>query len=708
MKKILATILAFCLIFSAVGTATFTAFAEETTTETDTEVVEQTPIYTFDSSIKDWTFANSTVTDNDLFEDVMYANYVNGGTGVVIATTRFENPFSTAEEGKYLSFADMANWLKTESGELRFFVRIPWQEGTPELAYDFGVGYYVGYTVTTELEDGTTESKEETAYPETHTTVNVAADGLWHEIRISVTELNNTIFDKYVADATIVVKGFYPLRVRAKNDTSVVENVNEFYCSNFVEYYSEAITAEINDGNIETELFSIDSPDTGSKAGVTHSTVKVTDNKFYREAREIVRGSTDTTVKSEIFVYKNYLTDYSEEEGTKSELTGFFSNEDADMRTFVKNDSDSAITFKLGIKGYAENTEYPIYNTDGSVKSYSNYPNLFKTINLEANSGWVEIRFKNSEIDSATLENSKVSKLFTQSTNAYVALTIQTVSGADFLVDEGDKLYITPMEVYNRNIVEDVTKDFEREYNNIVNFTSYQSWRTDNNTYVTTTSSECTDLPFFNNVVTYTAVQTFTETPNATAQMPFAYRDNVNVEEFNEWVWNPDAEMRFWIKTANDITFKFQMMAKDNVVGNNKNLYSDPITVKGSTEWQEITIKRSDFGTNSEFDALFASSDNETSNINIFINQITSSMAKDTTFTFSRRVEFFTHEAYDKGDINRDNTVDSRDLVRIKKYIANATTSFVHGDIDSDSKLTVTDLGYVRNWLMDDAWGTVA
>ena len=701
MKKILATILALCLIFSAVGTATITAFAEETTTEPETEVVEQIPAYTFDSSVKDWSFANADVLDNSLFNKAMYANYVNGSTGVVIATTRFENPFSTNGDN-CVSLSKMADWLKTESGEMRFYVRIPWKEGTPELAYDFGVGYQVGYTVTTELEDGTTKSEEKTAYPETHATVNVPADGLWHEIRISVTELNNTIFDKYVADTTSVVKGFYPLRVRAKNADSVVANVNEFYCSNFVEYYNEAITAEINDGNIETEIFLIDAPDTGSKAGITHSTVKVTDNKFYREAREIVRGNTDTAVRSEIYVYKNNLTDYSAEAGTKSELTGFFSNEDADMRTFVKNDSDSAITFKLGIKGYAENTEYPSYNADGSVKSYANYPNLFKTVTLEPNSGWVEIRFKNSEIDPAILENSKVSKLFTQSTKAYVALAIQTVSGGDFLVDEGDKFYITPMEVYNRNIVDEVTKDFERDYKNIVNFTSYQSWRSDNLDYVTRTDSECTDLPFFNSVVTYTAAQTFTETP--AKQMPFAYRDKVNADEFNEWVWNPNAEMRFWMKTANDITFTFQMMASDASVGNNKNLYSNPITVKGSTEWQEIIVKRSDFGTNNEFDTLFASGINETSNINVFLRQITSGMTKDDTFMFSRYVEFFTDKAYDKGDITRDDTVDARDLVRIKKNIANGETAFINGDIDADGKLTATDLGYVRKWIMDGAW----
>lgn len=680
MKKILACILALSLIFSAVGTATFTAFAEET------EVVEQTPAYTFDSSIKDWTFAATTVKDNTLFENVMYANYVNTNTGVVISKTRYENPFSTSVEGKYLPIADMANWLKTENGMMRFYVRLPWQEGTPALSYNFGLGYQVGYTLTTESEDGTIKTEEKTAYPETHATVNVPADGLWHEIRISVNDLNKNIFDTYVANSTTVIKGFYPLRVMAKNDDAVIKEVNKLYFSNFVEYYNEAITAEIDDGNIEYKVSLIDSPD-GSVAGLSFANEKITDNKFYREARKITR--TDNSDMSSKQVYPYRVTPNGDE------LDEWFAKK-GDMRTYVKNDSDSEMVFKMGIKGSVKNTKY------GAT---TQYPVMVKDVIIPANSGWMEIRLTYAELNPNN--DVKVQENFTAAEEFYsFYLFIQ--SSDTFLVDNGDSLYITPLEVYNRNIVEGITTDFAREYKQITLKNTVGSWRPDPNNMLDRTETASVDLPFTSKILTYTANETFNIDSFNAGQIGFT-GGTVNCADFAEWAYhNPEAQLRMWVKSTKDITLTFEVLAKDNTQNTNRTMLLT-LNITGSPDWQEILLDRSDFvGSNAwsenAFNEVFTTETNETSSMNIFLRDVISGVQAGDSFSIAQRMEFFTDKAYDKGDITRDGVVDARDVVRSKKCIVNAETSFVNGDINGDDKLNATDLGYLRGWIMNGAW----
>lgn len=680
MKKILACILALSLIFSAVGTAALTAFAEES------EVVEQTPVYTFDSSIKDWTFAATTVKDNTLFENVMYANYVNTNTGVVISKTRYENPFSTSVEGKYLPIADMANWLKTENGMMRFYVRLPWQEGTPALSYNFGLGYQVGYTLTTELEDGTIKTEEKTAYPETHATVNVPADGLWHEIRISVNDLNKNIFDTYAANSTTVIKGFYPLRVMAKNDDAVIEEVNKLYFSNFVEYYNEEITAEINDGNIAYKVSLIDSPD-GSVAGLSFANEKITDNKFYREARKITR--TDNSDMSSKQVYPYRVTPNGDE------LDEWFAKK-GDMRTYVKNDSDSEMVFKMGIKGSVKNTKY------GAT---TQYPVMVKDVTIPANSGWMEIRFTYAELNPNN--DVKVQENFTAAEEFYsFYLFIQ--SSDTFLVDNGDSLYITPLEVYNRNIVEGITTDFAREYKQITLKNTVGNWKLDPNNMLDRTETASVDLPFTSKILTYTANETFNIDNFNAGQIGFT-GGTVNCADFAEWAYhNPEAQLRMWVKSTKDITLTFEVLAKDNTQNTNRTMLLT-LNITGSPDWQEILLDRSDFvGSNAwsenAFNEVFTTETNETSSMNIFLRDVISGVQAGDSFSIAQRMEFFTDKAYDKGDITRDGVVDARDVVRSKKCIVNAETSFVNGDINGDDKLNATDLGYLRGWIMNGAW----
>ncbi len=687
MKKILASILALCLIFSAFGTALFTVSAEETVTEpetgTETEVVEQTPIFT--ATVADWTYTYGgkttvAIKDSTLFDEAW--QLLNPDTR--ITTTGYSSVFSDKNKVEVLSIADAAEWLKTESGQMRFWVKIPWREGTPELSYYFGIGYNVSYDVVTENEDGSTTTTTKIAYPETHATVNISADGLWHEIRISVSDLTSTtVFDSYAANETTVVNGFYALRARAVNEESVMSADNSWQIAPILEYYNEAITAEINDGNIVSEVYLVDSNDTGTGlAGLTYDNPKITDNKFYRTARRLTRTEEEWSAGN-IYPFSKTAT------SDVAELKGWFDNQ-GEMRTFIKNASDNDITVTIGVKGnFAHST-----HTD-------KYAAIGKSVTLPANE-WTEVRISYSDAK----PSEKTQDLFTTS-DTYYKYWMYIEKNDTMFQNVGDALYITPMEIYNRNIVEDVTTDFEREYKEIALKNTVGTWRQDGNKMLDRTETVSEELPFTGKVVTYTANETFNIENFAAGQIGFT-GGTVNCADFAEWAYhNPDAEMRMWVKSTKDITLLFEVLAYDNTDATNRSLLLT-LNVIGSPEWQEIRLTRSALEGQSwsqnAFNEVFTTETNETSSMNIFLRDVIAGVSKGDSFSLAQRLEFFSHEAYDKGDLNRDGAVNVLDLVRTKKFIANAETSFINGDINSDGKLTADDMTYLRKWMITGAW----
>lgn len=658
MKKILATILAFCLIFSAVGTAMFTVSAE-------TEVVQE-PFYTATVADKDWTFAEVDAPYSTLHSKALFSNYE-------IKSTGYGTIFGS--ETNVMDFSTAAEWIRNGTGEVRFWVMLPWQEGTPELSYYFDLGYYA------------TSATIGNSYPESYAKISIAADGMWHEIRISASEFSApTNIEKYAAAGDAVIGKFYGLRVKAAEEAAVIEAKGGFYCSNTVEYYNEPIAEEINDGNLEYTTYLIDSNSTGTGlSGLTFDNPKVADNKFVRTARRITRTGTEEEGWKAGNLYPYSI------DSTGEEFIGFVENK-GDMRAYVKNASNYDITVRIGVKGSFVNSKYSTTTV---------YADLLKEVPLPANE-WVEVRMPYSEMG---ITDRTVDLLTTSET--YGSYMMYIVPNDTMFQNVGDALYVTPIEIYNRPLLSSVTKDFDREYKNITNLVQDNSWKKGNTTYVTRSVVESSDLPFFSKVTSIDMAEGFVlDTYPSGSQIGVAYRDGVSCADFAEWVYyNPDAQMRLWVKSLKDATFELEL--HEGATGKNITVKAT-VSVTGSPDWQEIRLKRSDFATKSDFDNVFISGDYETCGIALFVSDITAGITVGDNLSFAQQVEFFTHEAYDKGDINRDNTVDARDLVRIKKFIANAETAFVHGDIDSDSKLTVTDLGYVRNWLMDDAWGTVA
>jgi len=421
MKKVLATLLAICLIFSAVGTALVVSAEGETETP---EVTTQTPFYT--ASTKDWTFAETTVNDNTLFDKALFSNYaLTKGKPTTIFT------------GKIWSIEDTSAWIDAGTGEMRFWVKAPYMAGTPDLGYKFDLAYKVAYDVV----DGVITEDTPRAYPAAEATVTVKADGLWHEVRISAASFKkNTNFESYLKGsfASPITEIFYALRVTATTDVAAIEAKGGFYAGTSVEYYNEAITAEVNDGNVALEkVAAIDTAD----SNIGNSTnVSVTKNAFASGNKFHSTAACYSVTDAENYTFnQDNVLPYKIGTPTGDEFKVAVAN-GGDARTYVKNVSDHEMTFTVGIKTWC---------TDSINNKGVNFL-LNKSVTVPNDGKWHEVRisFANIKTDEYKLNALKGIEGYSYGT---VYLRIYDLNG-DFTSTD-DKLYITPMEIYNRSLV---------------------------------------------------------------------------------------------------------------------------------------------------------------------------------------------------------------------------------------------------------------
>ncbi len=432
--------------------------------------------------------------------------------------------------------------------------------------------------------------------------------------------------------------------------------------------------------------YKVDGEKQGSITGITVSDTYVTDNKFIRSARKIERNSTEAAFTEDTYIIPYSTALSTADNQTFNQLYTFLTTPGAELRVFVKNTADYEVSFKLGL--YGEIT----YNGNSVVcnEAVSN-----EYITIPASSGWVEIRVAAEELNISDENLERFIK--GETTGSYLGMSINPDPDA-FLANSGDALYVSSLEVFNRNIIEEITTDFEY-YEQVV--TAKEEYDTSTNkAYITKTKTTTgSELPFFNKTLTFTAnADNFDVSAVAGKQNGFIKASAVATDVFKEWaIYNTSAEMRFWVKTDKDVTFKIGLYLPNPNGGE----ITSTINCTASDDWQEIRLKRSDFANSSYFNRKFNTATESTLFIKMYI---TNTFEAGQSISFGNRVEFFTHEAYDKGDANMDGSVDVRDLVKVKKSIANGDEESITADIDSDGRLAIIDLAYIRKWLLKDSW----
>ncbi len=426
---------------------------------------------------------------------------------------------------------------------------------------------------------------------------------------------------------------------------------------------------------VDNECANLGGSESENADAVILSTENVIDNKFVRSARKLTVAAGNEFSKA-YYYFNETLT----EDSTfgNNELYDWY-NGDGTLRFYIKNDSNDSVSFSPRF----------YFTSVSAVTGVTKYVrmNSAESIVLPANSGWKEIRLSYSDMAGNNIN--------------YIGKGSGTVYGGIY-VDElmrtsGGSIYATPFEFYYEPITDDITTDFDRGYKLAARLTGNNKGTVPEG--MTRTYGACNELPFFSNSVlfeqTAEAVTTNVLSTNA------AYNITADIAD---WAYNPDAEVRFWVKAPNDCSFRLRLQ----LVGRNDKGYRNAfatISVTGKEGWQEIRVKRSAFSTQPATAPYNA--DLETQNFDAYfsIDNISGAFNKiGDTLEFGAAIEIFTDKAYDKGDANMDGTLDARDLVRVKKMLANNATDYLTADIDNDGKLAAMDLGYIRNCLLNGSW----
>jgi len=558
----------------------------------------------------------------------------------------------------------VTDWLHSQDGVMRFWIKTPWKENTPKLnlKIDLCVLYY---------KDGNG------AYPQTSAEITVPFDGLWHEVRISADSFNRTVFDSILADDTLAstYSRFY-LRVKSGEAKANIGAGEGLYLSD-VEFFEVPLNTETDSGNIERESFVLTGKKQDYVTDVTTTTVTVSDNDYVTTAKRITRKETTSDFAGKILL--PYSANISVPEGkTLNQLGSWFSVKGAEMRTFLKNESDSPISFKIGIYGkvtYSSSTVYP--------KVLTNY------ITLEPDSGWQEIRFT---VDDTDATQTNMTRFIT--TSGYVALEIYTKKN-EFLQSTGDSMLVAPLEIYSLDIVEDKAVDFSKKYKSAAIMSESFSGSADTEDFIEKTYSTESEIPFIKKGITLTATDSYSFKTVNGKPIGILRAEPVFARDFYDWATNGDAQMRFWIKSDVKRSFILSLSAGGEEI-------KSTVNVEESDNWQQIVLKRSDFSANTGFDSKFSFAD--TRNVYLNIYALSDTFAENQGFTISARAEFYSGAVYQKGDTNMDEGVDLKDLVRIKKLSAADSDVFIGGDLDSDDRLTATDISILRNRIVGGVW----
>ncbi|MBQ8793668.1 MAG: metallophosphoesterase, partial [Clostridia bacterium] len=358
-----------------------------------------------------------------------------------------------------------------------------------------------------------------------------------------------------------------------------------------------------------------------------------------------------------------------------------------DMRFYIKNDGDESLTFQPYL--YSKTTL-----ASGTATYIQGIAT--KAITLQANSGWVEIRLKYSDFTS----KGNWGNLGKGTTNTF-RIGLYTTQADGFLKNTGGTVYVSNIEFHDHQILSEIETDFDRPYT-INTFASSQNydWKTDSTGNITRSFGACTELPFITHATTLTASDTYAfsnlGTTSASRQIGITYKSGNPTQTVDMWAKNPDAQLRFWIKTTQDTTFGITLQVGSGTA------YNSSITVKGSADWQPVVLKSSSF---TNVNNIYTYASNDSTRDTYFVMDV-----KQGTFTagqqivIGNRLEFFSHKAYDKGDANKDGSVNIMDLVKADNQMQNGASEFIPTDIDNNGKLNSTDISYIRKWLFDRKW----
>lgn len=371
----------------------------------------------------------------------------------------------------------------------------------------------------------------------------------------------------------------------------------------------------------------------------------------------------------------------------RNEMYGWKAN-NGDLRFYIKNDSEESLTFQPYIYAYSK-------YVDGTNHKYAQGI-ATNAITLSANSGWVEVR-----IPAKGFSSKGNFDFFGKGDVSACRIGLYTTAENGFLNTKGGNVYVSKFEFHDHTLTSELTTDFDRPYKTQYILGNNYSNKVDSTGNITRVFADCSELPFATKATTLIAVDTYDYANlKSSTQLGLFLKYSNAITNLDLWAQNPDAELRFWIKTEKDTAFRLNLSMGASGYST-QTAYVD-LTVKGAPDWQEVRVKSSALNGVSKFDTMIKTGTAKDLYVNI--NVKTNTFVAGQSIMFANRMEFFSHKAYAKGDITRDGVVNVKDLVRVKKSIANGATEFINGDIDADGALAASDTIYMRKWILYKNW----
>lgn len=508
----------------------------------ETSLIATYTAMSWNASNKGYKVENTMVSDNENFTGALKFTVTNKDTfnGAAKDPTFYQEEVATK---------DINDWNKNPDAEMRFWIKTP-ETFTASIRLVHNSGYKrINYTLSVDKSDK------------------------WQEIRIKRSDFDNSNdFNTRVEGrgGKVAFQMMMPQNVIDVGDELLLGPV-EFYNGKIEEAVDPdggTIDLSRKPGN-KIATYTLKSWNADNKGySLVESTV--TDNENFANVLKFAVTDVDTfngAAKDPTF-YQEALSD--------KDIQKWNTTPYAELRFWVKTPK-------------AFNASLRLVHNDG-------YKRINYSLSVPASDTWQEIRIKRSDFDSNADFNTRV-----EGGNGKVAFQIMMPSN---VLAVGEEMLLGPVEFYDGYIPTEIDPDggtivvVPTEGEKISQYDSV-SWNAANKGY-SVSEVAVSDNKNFKNGVEFKI--TNMDVYNGAAKDPTFFHENVVDAPITEWNTDPNAELRFWIKTPKAFTARMRIAHN---TGYKRIVYD--LEIPASDIWQEIRIKRSDFDANSEFDALISS-----------------------------------------------------------------------------------------------------
>ena len=492
----------------------------------------------WNSESKGFSISGEIVDDNSNFKKALKFQ-ITDKEAFNKATDRNANFYETKQE-------NIAEWAKHSYADMRFWVRTN-----------------VDFTTTLSIMTFTGNS-----YPHITAELTVKASDKWQEIR-----LKNEDFTGDSAALIAALEGEYEyslVRFITSADFISTDGVIEI---SPIEFYDGYINGEIDPsggtivipdiyGELKTTM---PAKVINSFKGLENKTVSVTDNEFVSNALKLTATDTNALYEKRQHVYTN------ESPTGAVDLSDWYNYSKAEIRLWVKVPHAMEITFLI-----VEQTP-------------TAYPYISATVNVPAADGWQELRIPRSTFSSNDAFTGEYTKFFR-------ILTPEGEGAQEKFLGFCESMYISQIEFYDGIIPESANQVDKGAAGNLLTTVDLKP--------ANVNSSVIGEVDVTNNSNFKKAVAVQIENARTFASGEKTHYIHLSEEliDVSKWYNNPNAEMRFWIKTDKDVVLRLGLQNPFSKTPSSYRAIWGQISVSGSDKWQEVRLVKKNFSENKDFD----------------------------------------------------------------------------------------------------------